>query len=253
MLWANPTARRDFRRRLTRRGRPRSEFDRRSSSRRAGYPPGRHAAARRRAAARTAARLRRQCRRHADLPVLAPRACRQQPAAVLVVATERAGRDIALPDRARRLLADFGRRRGDLFRRRRIDRGQRRRRASASARARDLTALGAEKLAREASLNGAAEGDIAGGTRRAAPPRRRRHRGAAADVHRQPAAIPPLSAVGDLRPTNAAPRLFRRSQAPAPRRDIRPGLPSFAPLDAAFRLADGCCHPLHLETDSSPS
>ena len=80
-------------------------------------------------------------------------------AAILVVSTERAGKDLSLPERARRLLADFERPAaiftadGEL-----ID-------ALPGARERfgahrDLIALGAEKLAREASLNGRAEGEI---------------------------------------------------------------------------------------------
>ena len=80
-------------------------------------------------------------------------------AAILVVSTERAGKDLSLPERARRLLADFARPAaifsadGEL-----ID-------ALPGARERfganrDLIALGAEKLAREASLNGRAEGEI---------------------------------------------------------------------------------------------
>ena len=83
--------------------------------------------------------------------------------AVLVVATERAGKDLSLPDRARRLLADFKRPAaiftadGELI--------------EATPEAlerfrdkRDLIALGAEKLAREAMLNGMSEGNIAAGT-----------------------------------------------------------------------------------------
>ena len=79
---------------------------------------------------------------------------------MLVVATERAGQDLALPDRAQRLLADFDRPAavftadGELIE------------AMPAARERfgdkrDLVALGAEQLAREASLNGRADGDIA--------------------------------------------------------------------------------------------
>ena len=81
-------------------------------------------------------------------------------AAVLVVATERASQDLALPERAQRLLADFDRAAavftayGELIE------------AMPAARERfgdkrDLVALGAEQLAREASLNGRADGDIA--------------------------------------------------------------------------------------------
>ena len=80
--------------------------------------------------------------------------------AVLVVSTERAGKDLSLPDRAQRLLADLDRPAavftadGELIE------------AMPTARERfgdkrDLVALGAEQLAREASLNGRADGDIA--------------------------------------------------------------------------------------------
>jgi PAS domain S-box-containing protein len=83
-------------------------------------------------------------------------------AGILVVSTERSAKDLSLPERARRVLADFARPAaiftadGEL-----ID-------ATPSARARlgsnrDLIVLGAEKLAREASLNGKAEGAIAAG------------------------------------------------------------------------------------------
>jgi PAS domain S-box-containing protein len=79
--------------------------------------------------------------------------------AVLVVSTERAGKDLSLPDRAQRLLADLERPAaifsadGELIE------------AMPTARERfgdkrDLIALGAEQLAREASLNGRADGDI---------------------------------------------------------------------------------------------
>ena len=83
-------------------------------------------------------------------------------AAILVVSTERAGKDLSLPERARRLLADFERPAaiftadGELIE------------AGAAARERfgrdrDLIALGAEALAREASRNGQAEGEIPSG------------------------------------------------------------------------------------------
>ena len=81
--------------------------------------------------------------------------------AVLVVATERAGTDLSLPDRAQRLLADLERPAaifsadGELIE------------AVPAARERfgdkrDLVALDADKLARAATLNGQADGDIAG-------------------------------------------------------------------------------------------
>jgi PAS domain S-box-containing protein len=82
--------------------------------------------------------------------------------AILVVATERAGKDLSLAERARRLLSDLDRAAaifsadGEL-----ID-------ATPAARERlggkhDLIELGADKLAREASLNGQAEGDTGAG------------------------------------------------------------------------------------------
>jgi len=83
-------------------------------------------------------------------------------AAVLVVSTERAGKEIALPERAHRLLSGFAlpaaifTADGEL-----IDAMP-----EAQARfgeARDLIGLGAEQLAREATLNGKAEGEIAAG------------------------------------------------------------------------------------------
>jgi len=78
-------------------------------------------------------------------------------AAILVLSTERAGKDLSLPERARRLLTDFEQSAaifsadGELIE------------AAATARERfsnlrDLTTLGAENLAREAGHNGQAEG-----------------------------------------------------------------------------------------------
>ncbi|MGB8895199.1 MAG: PAS domain-containing protein [Pseudolabrys sp.] len=86
----------------------------------------------------------------------------QNGTAVLVVSTERAGKNLALPERASRLLEDVQHPAaiftadGELIETR------------PAARAllgdhRDLIALGAEKLAREASLNGSAEGEIQAG------------------------------------------------------------------------------------------
>jgi len=82
--------------------------------------------------------------------------------AVLVVSTERAGKDLSLPERASRLLADLERPAaiftadGEL-----IEAGPAARERFGTHR--DLIALGAEKLAREATLNGNAEGEITGG------------------------------------------------------------------------------------------
>ena len=80
-------------------------------------------------------------------------------AAVLVVATERAGPDLPLGERARRLLADCASA-SAVF----AADGESIEVASAAraliGAAPDLTALGAAKLAREASLNGVAEGKI---------------------------------------------------------------------------------------------
>ncbi len=78
--------------------------------------------------------------------------------AVLVVSTERAGKDLALPERARRLLADFTEPAavfsadGELVE-------AKPEAAERLAHGRDLTALDAAGLAREATLNGKAEGD----------------------------------------------------------------------------------------------
>jgi PAS domain S-box-containing protein len=83
-------------------------------------------------------------------------------AAILVASIERAGKELALPERAQRLLADLERPAavfsadGELIE----STLQMRERLGQS---RDLTALGAERLAREAMLNGRAEGDIAAG------------------------------------------------------------------------------------------
>jgi PAS domain S-box-containing protein len=82
--------------------------------------------------------------------------------AILVVSTERAGKDLSLPDRARRILTDFDRPAaiftadGELIE------------ATASAKealgtTRDVMGFGAERLASEASKNGKAEGDVASG------------------------------------------------------------------------------------------
>jgi len=82
--------------------------------------------------------------------------------AILVVSTERAGKDLALPERARRLLESLERPAaiftadGELIE---ALPGARERLADK----RDLVALGAEKLAREASLNGSADGEISAG------------------------------------------------------------------------------------------
>lgn len=83
--------------------------------------------------------------------------------AVLVVSTERAGNDLSLPERARRLLVDFERPAaiftadGELIEAMPAA-GER------FGKNRDLIALGAEKLAKEASINGRAEGEIPAGT-----------------------------------------------------------------------------------------
>lgn len=82
--------------------------------------------------------------------------------AILVVSTERAGRDLALPDRARRLLED-GREPAAVFT---ADGELIEAQVAAHAllgNQRDLVALGAEKLAREATLNGTANGEIRAG------------------------------------------------------------------------------------------
>ena len=78
---------------------------------------------------------------------------------LLVVSTERAGVEIALPDRARRLLADM-REPAAIFT---ADGELIEAQPDASTRmgdCRDLTALGAEKLASDASINGSADGEL---------------------------------------------------------------------------------------------
>jgi PAS domain S-box-containing protein len=83
--------------------------------------------------------------------------------AILVVSTERSGKDLALPERAHRVLADLTlpaavfTADGEI-----IDmRAEARERLGDK---RDLVALGAEKLAREATLNGSADGETAAGS-----------------------------------------------------------------------------------------
>jgi PAS domain S-box-containing protein len=136
---------------------------------------------------------------------------RDNSAAVLVVSTESAGPDIALPDRARRLIADSEQAAvftadGELIE------------AGAAARGRlgatgDLTELGAEKLAREASLNGEAEGQIAAGRIVL------RRLGAGSTVALllsfiEPVAMPTV-AIGDMRPIRR-PQPPDAPKAPAP-------------------------------------
>ena len=83
-------------------------------------------------------------------------------AEILVVSIERAGKELALPERAQRLLADLERPAAVFS----ADGEPIESTPPARERfgpARDLTALGAERLAREALLNGRAEGEIASG------------------------------------------------------------------------------------------
>jgi PAS domain S-box-containing protein len=83
-------------------------------------------------------------------------------AAILVVSTERSGKELSLPDRARRLLADFEQPAavftadGELIEAATWGR-------DLLGNHRDLIALGAERIASEASRNGKGEGDIAAG------------------------------------------------------------------------------------------
>jgi PAS domain S-box-containing protein len=82
--------------------------------------------------------------------------------AILIASAERAGRTLALPDRATRLLRDFDPATAIFTPDGEIIAGQ----AAALERMgnrRDLVALGAEKLAREASLNDTAKGEIEAG------------------------------------------------------------------------------------------
>jgi PAS domain S-box-containing protein len=82
--------------------------------------------------------------------------------AILVISTERAGDDIALPERARRLLADAQQPAAIFTADGELMEAQPAGTALIGSR-RDLIALGAEKLAREASLNGTAEGETLAG------------------------------------------------------------------------------------------
>jgi PAS domain S-box-containing protein len=82
--------------------------------------------------------------------------------AILVISTERAGDDIALPERARRLLADVQQPAAIFTADGELMEAQPAGTALIGNR-RDLIALGAEKLAREASLNGTAEGETLAG------------------------------------------------------------------------------------------
>ncbi len=82
--------------------------------------------------------------------------------AILIVSTERAGKELSLPDRARRILTDFDKPAamftadGELIEASKI--GQ-----QLLGSTRDLMALGAERLATEATKNGTAEGEIDSG------------------------------------------------------------------------------------------
>jgi PAS domain S-box-containing protein len=82
--------------------------------------------------------------------------------AILVVSTERAGDDMALPERARRLLADVQQPAAIFTADGELMEAQPAGTALIGNR-RDLIALGAEKLARQASLNGTAEGETLAG------------------------------------------------------------------------------------------
>ncbi|MGB6996360.1 MAG: PAS domain-containing protein, partial [Pseudolabrys sp.] len=82
--------------------------------------------------------------------------------AMLVVSTERAGEDMALPERARRLLADVQQPAAIFTADGELMEAQPAGTALIGNR-RDLIALGAEKLAREASLNGTAKGETLAG------------------------------------------------------------------------------------------
>ena len=82
--------------------------------------------------------------------------------AILVVSTEPSGKDFSLPERARRLLADYERPAAVFSADGELIEASRAALEMLGAH-RDLMAVGAEKLAREASHNGNAEGDIASG------------------------------------------------------------------------------------------
>jgi len=144
--------------------------------------------------------------------------------AVLIVSSERAGPDIALADRARRLVADttdaavFSAD-GELIE------------AAAPARERlgattSLTALGAEKLAREATINGVAEGDIPAG--RIALRRLGAGSTIALLLNFIETTVMPTAAIGDLRP-------LRRAEAAQPPAPAAPAETAPLPPDAQRR------------------
>jgi PAS domain S-box-containing protein len=83
-------------------------------------------------------------------------------AATLVISTERAGRGLALPDQARCLLQDLAQPSAMFTADGELIEEQHAAKILLGSR-RDILALGAEKLAREASLNGSAEGSIRAG------------------------------------------------------------------------------------------
>ena len=142
-------------------------------------------------------------------------------AAVLLVSTERAGPEIPLPDRARRLIGDDANAAvfsadGEL-----VEAGSAaRERFGTSA---DLTALGAEKLAHEASVNGEAEGDIGAGRIVM------RRLGAGASMALMLTFVEPVKmptvAIGDMRPIR---RSAEAAKPPAP-------APSASPPPASAR------------------
>ena len=83
-------------------------------------------------------------------------------AAILVAAIDRAGTQLALPERAQRLLADLAQPAAMFSADGELIESKKETRARLGA-SRDLSALGADELARAAMLNGKAEGDIATG------------------------------------------------------------------------------------------
>ncbi|HWE78470.1 MAG TPA: PAS domain-containing protein, partial [Pseudolabrys sp.] len=83
-------------------------------------------------------------------------------AAILIVATERAGKELALPERARRLLADIAPAAAIFTADGELIEAQTAARERLNGRS-DLVTLEAAAIAREASLHGAAEGDTPAG------------------------------------------------------------------------------------------
>ena len=188
---------RDLRCRFARRA-CRHSLRARARRRRADRAPGRHAAAGRRAAARTPARIRRQPRRQAGLPLLAHRACRQHVRACWWLRPSAPAKDLSFARPRAAAARGFRPAGGGIHRRRRTDRGH---------------AGGARALRRQAR-SGRARRRAACPRGFAQRPRRRRHRGLAGQ-HPAPRRRRDGDAAGRLcRPSEPARAARRRRRRP---------------------------------------